>query len=237
MPSRIPLHQATFGRDEATALAETLAAGRVSGKGAVCGRAEVALSRLLAAPHVFLTPSRTAAMELAWMALGVGRSDDVLLPSFTFASCATAILRCGATPVFVDVDLETLIIDCGDLERHITARSRAVLAVHYGDGPCDISGMLDLARRHDLYVVEDAAQAFGSQWQSRALGTSDDVGCLSIRSTRNVTCGEGGAFVTHDEELASLRTRLPPAFPDAPWPERSGVAGAGAASVETKGQE
>ncbi len=146
-------------------------------------------------------------MELAYLALGIGPGADVLLPSFTFVSCATAIVRSGARPVFVDIDPQTLMLDLDKLQRALTPQSRAILGVHYGGFPCEMGGLLSLAKRHQVRLIEDAAQAFGSSWRSQPLGTLGDVGCLSFHGTKNVMCGEGGALITRDDAVAT-RARL-----------------------------
>lgn len=146
-------------------------------------------------------------MELAYLALGIGPGADVVLPSFTFVSCATAIVRSGARPVFVDIDPQTLMLDLDKLQGAITPQTRAILGVHYGGFPCDMEGLLALAKRAQVRVIEDAAQAFGSSWRSQPLGTLGDVGCLSFHGTKNVTCGEGGALITRDDAVAA-RARL-----------------------------
>jgi dTDP-4-amino-4,6-dideoxygalactose transaminase len=117
-------------------------------------------------------------------------------------SCATSVVRAGATPVFVDIDPVTLMIDPSDLARRIGPRSRAVLCVHYGGMPCDMDAIGRVAKGKALPVVEDAAQAFGSAVAGRPLGTLGDIGCFSYHGTKNVTCGEGGALVTGRSDLA-----------------------------------
>lgn len=199
---RVPFHQPLVGEPELQALQEALLAGHLAGNGPFGRRAEAALQSLLGVPQVLLTSSCTTAMELAWMAIGIGPGDEVLLPSFTFVSCATSILRTGAKPIFVDIDPVTFMIDPADLARRVGPRSLAVLCVHYGGMPCDIDAIGGIARRHGLLVVEDGAQALGARLGNRSLGTFGDVGCFSFHGTKNVTCGEGGAFVTSSADLA-----------------------------------
>lgn len=198
----IPFHKPSLGDAEAAAMLRALRQGELTGNGSVGRQVEATLRSILGAPCVLLTASCTAAMELAWMALGLKPGDQVLLPSFTFVSCATSILRSGAVPVFVDVDPETLMIDPHDLERRRTPQSRAILCVHYGGSPCDLGALSEIARHHGLHLVEDAAQALGSSLGGRPLGTIGTCGCLSFHGTKNVTSGEGGAFITSDAALA-----------------------------------
>ena len=199
---RVPFHRPFLGEIESRAMLDALNAGHLVGNGPVGRRAEAALASVLGVPEVMLTTSCTTAMELAWMAIGIGPGDEVLLPSFTFVSCATSIVRTGATPVFVDIDPLTLMLDPGDLARRTGPRSRAVLCMHYGGMACDMRAIGEIAGRHGLPVVEDAAQGIGARLGTRALGTIGDVGCFSFHGTKNVTCGEGGALVVGRPDLA-----------------------------------
>lgn len=190
-----------FDAREEAAVREALS-GQVSGDGPIGRRVEGRLAGLLGASRVLLTTSGTHALELALLALGVGPGQEVICPSFTFVSSANAVLRVGARPVFAEIEETTLGLDPADVERRITTRTAAVLPVHYAGIAPDMEALLGLARRHRLRVVEDAAQGLGAAWRGRALGTLGDAGCLSFHETKNVTCGEGGALVVSDPELA-----------------------------------
>ncbi len=190
-----------FDAREEAAVREALS-GQVSGDGPIGRRVEGRLAGLLGASRVLLTTSGTHALELALLALGVGPGQEVICPSFTFVSSANAVLRVGARPVFAEIEETTLGLDPADVERRITTRTAAVLPVHYAGVAPDMEALLGLARRHGLRVVEDAAQGLGAAWRGRALGTLGDAGCLSFHETKNVTCGEGGALVVSDPELA-----------------------------------
>lgn len=203
----IAFHRPWLGPEEAEAVLQAIRAGHLTGNGPICRAVEAELRRRLGVAHVLLTSSCTSAMELAYLALGIGPGADVLLPSFTFVSCATAIVRSGARPVFVDIDPQTLMLDLDKLQGAVTPQSRAILGVHYGGFPCEMEGLLALAKRAQVRVIEDAAQALGSSWRSQPLGTLGDVGCLSFHGTKNVTCGEGGALITRDDAVAT-RARL-----------------------------
>jgi dTDP-4-amino-4,6-dideoxygalactose transaminase len=141
-------------------------------------------------------------MELAFLALGIGPGHEVILPSFTFASSANAALRVGARPVFAEIDERTLGLDPADVERRLTPRTAALMPVHYAGVAPDMAGLLDIAARRKLRVVEDAAQGIAARWRGRALGTLGDAGCLSFHETKNLSCGEGGALLVSDPELA-----------------------------------
>jgi len=141
-------------------------------------------------------------LELALLALGIGPGQEVICPSFTFVSTANAALRVGARPVFADIEDRTLGLDPNDVERRLTPRTAAILPVHYAGVAPDMQALLDIAKRRGLRVVEDAAQGIAASWRGRALGTLGDAGCLSFHETKNLSCGEGGALVVSDPELA-----------------------------------
>jgi dTDP-4-amino-4,6-dideoxygalactose transaminase len=198
----IPLSAAWLGDAELARVREALS-GRTAGDGPICRKVEKRLSALLEGRRVLLTTSCTHALELALLALGVGPGQEVICPSFTFVSTANAILRVGARPVFAEIETRTLGLDAEDVARRITERTAALLPVHYAGVAPDMEALLALARKHDLRVVEDAAQGLGASWRGRPLGALSDLGCLSFHETKNITCGEGGALVVGDESLAS----------------------------------
>jgi dTDP-4-amino-4,6-dideoxygalactose transaminase len=198
----IPFSRPWFDERELARIAAVLPSGRVAGDGPMGRRVEQRLAALLEAPHVLLTTSCTHAMELALLALGVGPGDEVVCPSFTFVSTANAVLRVGARPVFADIEERSLGLDARDVERRLTARTRALLPVHYAGLAADMDGLLALARERGLLVIEDAAHGLAGAWRGRALGTLGDAGCFSFHETKNVTCGEGGALALRDEAAA-----------------------------------
>jgi dTDP-4-amino-4,6-dideoxygalactose transaminase len=164
---------------------------------------EKRLSSLLDGRRVLLTTSCTHALELALLSLGIGPGDEVICPSFTFVSTANAVLRVGARPVFAEIEDRTLGLEVADVARRITPRTRAILPVHYAGVAPDMEGLLALASSRNLKLVEDAAQALGAKWRGRALGALGDLGCLSFHDTKNITCGEGGALVVRDPDVAA----------------------------------
>jgi dTDP-4-amino-4,6-dideoxygalactose transaminase len=141
-------------------------------------------------------------MELALLALGVRPGQEVVCPSFTFSSTANAVLRVAGRPVFADIDELTLGLDPADVERRLSADTAGVLPVHYGGVAMDVDGLLALAEERGLWIVEDAAQALTARYRGRPLGAFGDAGCFSFHETKNVTCGEGGALVVRNPELA-----------------------------------
>ena len=141
-----------------------------------------------------MTPSCTAALEMATTLCELGPGDEVILPSYTFVSTANAILRVGATPVFVDIRADTLNIDEQKIEEAITHKTKAILPVHYAGVGCEMDRIMDIANNHNLFVIEDAAQGVGSYFNNRALGSIGHLGTYSFHETKNYICGEGGAL-------------------------------------------
>jgi 8-amino-3,8-dideoxy-alpha-D-manno-octulosonate transaminase len=148
----------------------------------------------------------TAALRCALAALGVGCGDEVIVPAFTFVATVNAVIAAGAVPVFAEVD-DTLGLDCRDLAANVTDRTAAIIAVHLENVACDLDGVLDVAARHDVPVIEDAAQAFGATYHGRAIGTFGALGAFSLQQEKNITAGEGGIVVTNDETLYLRATR------------------------------
>jgi dTDP-4-amino-4,6-dideoxygalactose transaminase len=197
----IVLSRPWFDEAETEHLSRALS-GKVAGDGPFCRRVERRLEQQLASPRVLLTTSCTHALELALMALGVGPGQEVIVPSFTFVSTANAVLRAGARPVLADIEDRSLGLDPEDVERRITPRTTALLPVHYAGIACDMEPLLEIAARHGLKVVEDAAQGLGASLDGRPLGSLSDAGCFSFHETKNITCGEGGALALRDPEVA-----------------------------------
>ena len=150
-----------------------------------------------------LTHSCTAALEMTALLLDIERGDEVIMPSYTFASTANAFVLRGATPVFVDVRADTLNLDEQLVEGAITARTRVIVPVHYAGVGCEMDTLMAIAKRHGLRVVEDAAQAVMATYKGRALGSIGDLGTFSFHETKNVISGEGGCLLVNDAELSS----------------------------------
>jgi dTDP-4-amino-4,6-dideoxygalactose transaminase len=196
----IQLSETWFDAREAERIARALE-GRVAGNGPFGQTVEGRLQKLLG-QRVLLTTSCTHAMELALLALGIGPDQEVICPSFTFVSTANAVLRVGARPVFADIEDHTLGLDPQDVLRRTSARTAALLPVHYAGIAADMDPLLAIARERGFKVIEDAAHGLGARFRGRPLGTLGDAGCLSFHETKNITCGEGGALVVGDPETA-----------------------------------
>jgi dTDP-4-amino-4,6-dideoxygalactose transaminase len=154
------------------------------------------------AAHGIVMANGTVTMEVALKALGVGWGDEVIVPALTFAATPYAAMAAGALPVFVDVEPERWTIDADQVEAAITPRTRAIMPVHLGQQMADMDRIMEIARRHDLLVVEDCAHAHGQRWRDQGAGCIGDFGSFSHQSTKILTAGEGGTLTTQDERLA-----------------------------------
>jgi dTDP-4-amino-4,6-dideoxygalactose transaminase len=144
----------------------------------------------------------TGSLEIIFKALGIGPGDEVIVPAYTYVASATAVLQVNAVPIFVDVDPETYNLNPDLLEAAITPRTKAIEPVHFGGQPADMDRILEIAQKHGLFVVEDAAHAHGSEWRGRKVGALGDAGSFSFQSSKNMTAGEGGIILTNDTNLA-----------------------------------
>ncbi len=162
---------------------------------------EKLMEQRFGARRILLTTSCTAALEMAALLCDLGPGDEVIVPSYTFVSTANAVVLRGATPVFVDIRPDTLNIDERLVEAAITPRTRAIFPIHYAGVACEMDEIMAIARRHDLLVVEDAAQGVFAKYKGQWLGTIGHMGCYSFHETKNFSCGEGGALVINDSSL------------------------------------
>ena len=178
-----------------------LESSSMSGPGAYTDKCEALMSQHLGGAASFLVPSCTAALEMSAILLDLKPGDEVIMPSFTFITTATAVAMRGATPVFVDVDPITFNLDPSAVQAAIGPKTRAIYVVHYGGVAADMESLLEIAQRSNVRIVEDAAQAYGAAYRNRPLGTFAALGCFSFHGTKNLSAGEGGALVVNDPEL------------------------------------
>ena len=171
---------------------------KICGDGPFTQRCDAWIEERFNAKKSLLTTSGTTALEMAAILCGIKPGDEVILPSFTFSSTATAFVLVGAKLVFVDIRPDTMNIDESKIEAAITTRTRAIVAVHYAGVACEMDTIMDIAHRHDLKVIEDAAQGVMSTYKGRSLGTIGDFGCYSFHETKNYSMGEGGAILVND---------------------------------------
>lgn len=200
--SRIPLTRPSLDDAECEAVLQVLKSGQLGGNGPIGHELERLIQARFDVRRALATTSCTHALEMAAMVLKLRPGDEVIMPSFGFVTAATAVIRQGARPVFAEVQPTTFNLDPDDVRQRLTPRTRAILCVHYAGQGCDMDALMGLARDHQLAVIEDAAQGVGGRFNGRYLGTIGQVGCYSFHVTKNVTCGEGGAFLTNDLDLA-----------------------------------
>lgn len=193
-----------YDETDARALAEVLWSGKWGSLyGEETSRFAQEFAEFHHAKHGVCVANCSVALEVALKACGVGIGEEVIMPAYTFVATATATLSLNAVPVFVDIDPETYNIDPKAVEAAITPRTRAIMPVHVGGNPCDMDALVEVAKRHEVALVEDAAQAHGAEWRGRRVGAIGDAGCFSFQSSKNLSCGEGGIVLTDDEELAA----------------------------------
>ncbi len=195
--------------DEIRATVNDVLESRQFINGPAVGELEKELSERIGAAHAVAVSSGTDALLCAMMALGIGAGDEVILPSFTFFATAGSVARIGARPVFVDIDPRTFNLDPVKVAAAVTKNTRAVIVVHLFGQCADMDAVNGIARRHDLAVIEDAAQALGARYHDRPAGTLGDAACISFYPTKNLGgFGEGGMIFTQDEALATVARQL-----------------------------
>jgi dTDP-4-amino-4,6-dideoxygalactose transaminase len=197
----IPFNKPWIVGKELQYIAEAIQTGTIGGDGPFTARCSRMLEQQLGTGKVLMTPSCTAALEMAARLCGIGPGDEVILPSFTFVSTANAFVRLGAQPVFAEIREDTLNIDETAIERAITSRTRVIVPVHYAGVACEMDTIMTIAGDHGLFVVEDSAQGVGSFYKRRALGSIGHFGAFSFHATKHVICGEGGALCCNLPEI------------------------------------
>ena len=193
-----------IGKEEIAAVAEVINSRQFmryrGGEGGYTETFEKNLCRNFDVDHAITVNSGTSALICALAALGIGPGDEVIVPAYTWVASAMAACAVGAVPVLADID-ETLTISCEDIRRKITAYTKAIIPVHMLNNPCDMDGIMKLAKEKGLFVLEDACQAVGITYKGKTLGTIGDIGALSFNMYKNITCGEGGAVLTNKNNL------------------------------------
>ena len=197
----IPYCLPSIDEDEIQEVVDTLRSGWLT-TGAKTARFEKEFSTYVGAGYAIATNSCTAGLHLSVVALDIGPGDEVITSPLTFAATANVIVHCGATPVFADIEPSTYTLSVEDVEQKITHRTKAIIPVHYAGHPCRMHEIVDLAAANGLKVIEDAAHAVGTLYDSRHVGSIGDVTSFSFYATKNLTTGEGGMVTTDDESLA-----------------------------------
>ena len=208
MKWRYPLSDIDLGREEEREVLKVLRTRWLS-TGPVTERFEKAFSKYMGDGYAIAVSNGTAALHLALACLSLKEGDEVILPSLTFVATGNAVLYVGAKPVFADiVGPDDLNISPQEIGKKITKKTKAILVMHYGGYPCDMKSIMGIARRHSLFVVEDAAHAPGAEYQGKKCGMIGDIGCFSFFSNKNLVTGEGGMVVTQNKELAEGVRRM-----------------------------
>ena len=199
---KIPFNKPYMTGKELVYISEAHAKGQLSGDGEFTRRCSAWLEQRTGCDKALLTHSCTAALEMSAILSNLGPGDEVIMPSYTFVSTANAFVLRGAVPVFVDIRPDTLNLDETKIEQAITDRTRAVVPVHYAGVACEMDVIMEIARRHGLTVIEDAAQGIMSTYKSRPLGSIGQMGTLSFHETKNIISGEGGAILLNGGQQA-----------------------------------
>ena len=195
---KIPFNKPYMTGKELWNISQAHASGHLAGDGGFTKKCNAWLEQRIGCQKALLTHSCTAALEIAAMLTGIGPGDEVIMPSYTFVSTANAFVLRGATPVFVDIRPDTLNIDETKIEAAVTERTKAIVPVHYAGVGCEMDTIMDIARRHNLLVIEDAAQGIMSTYKGRPLGSIGHMAALSFHETKNIIAGEGGALLIND---------------------------------------
>ena len=174
------------------------------GMGSSVNEFESEIEKYIGNGIVIAVNSGTSALHLALESLGIGRGDEVIVPSLTFCASVQVITALGATPVFCDVKSSDLCIDINDVKLKITSRTKVIVPVHYCGIVSDMDLLLEIKHKHGIRIIEDAAHAFGSSYKGKQVGSFGDICCFSFDPIKNITCGEGGAIIVHDENHANL---------------------------------
>ncbi len=201
-PRFIPVSEPLLTGNELNYVSDCIQSGWVSSLGKYIGQFERSFAEFCGTRYGVAVSNGTTALHLALLALGIGPGDEVILPSLTFIATANAVHYTGATPVFADSEMETWNLDASDVAGRITARTRAIIPVHIYGHPVNMQPILELAERHGLYVIEDAAEAHGARYQGKRVGGLGDVGVFSFYGNKIITTGEGGILTTDDRALA-----------------------------------
>lgn len=202
MKIMLPVNQPLLDGRELDLLTECIKSGWISSDGPFVVEFEKKFSSYIGVDYGIAVCNGTVALETALFAAGIGNGDEVIIPAFTIISCALAAIRLGAVPVLVDCEPETWNIDVNKIEERITSRTKAIMPVHIYGHPVDMDPLIELARKHNLIVIEDAAEAHGAEYKGRKCGSIGHISAFSFYANKIVTTGEGGMVLTSDSKMA-----------------------------------
>jgi len=204
----IPVCEPLLTGKEIEYVSDCITTNWISSKGKYIEKFENGFAEYCGTKHGISASNGTTALHLALASLGIGRGDEVIIPTFTMIATAFSVAYCGATPVVVDSEPGTWNMDAGQIEDKITEKTKAIMPVHIYGHPCDMDPINGIAERHNLRVVEDAAEAHGAEYKGRKAGNLSDVGCFSFYANKIITTGEGGMVITNDDETAEKARAL-----------------------------
>ncbi len=208
MEKRIKIANPIFNGNEKKYLNECIDEGWVSSNGRFIEDFQEKFAKFCGSKYAIACSNGTVTLHLALKALGVGENDEVIMPTLTYIATANAVTYCGAKPVFVDVEPNTWNIDPDSIEKAITSKTKAIIPVHLYGLPCNMDKILQIARKYNLKVIEDAAEAHGATWDNKVVGSIGDIGSFSFFGNKIITCGEGGMLVTDNYELYKTMCNL-----------------------------
>lgn len=205
---KYPVYEPTLTGNEKKYVNECLDTSWISSKGKFVNEFEEKFANYIGDKYGIAVCNGTVAIHLALAVLGITSGDEVIVPTFTYIASANPILQLGAKPVFVDSLESTWQMDPDDIEKKITDRTKAIVVVHLYGHPCDMDKIMEIAKKHDLFIIEDCAEAIGSEYKGRKVGSFGDINCFSFFGNKTITCGEGGMVLTNDEILAERARHL-----------------------------
>ena len=198
---KIPFNRPSIVGKELEYIAQAVQGGQISGDGLFTKKCHAFLENRFGAKKIMLTTSCTSALEMSALLCNIQPGDEVILPSFTFVSTANAFCLRGAKPIFVDIEEKTLNINPDLIEAKVTKKTKAIVPIHYAGVSCDMDKVMNIGRKYNIPVIEDAAQGVDAKYRDRYLGTIGQLGAFSFHETKNFICGEGGALVINDEQF------------------------------------
>ena len=197
----IPVYQPSLTGNEKKYVIDCLDSTWISSRGSYISKFEQAFAQYIGVKHAVCVSNGTVALHLALLGLGIGKGDEVIVPTLTYIASVNAITYTGATPVFVDSEREYWQIDPNEIEKLITPKTKAIMPVHLYGAACDMSSIMKIARKHDLYVIEDCAEAIGTKFGDQYVGSFGDIAAFSFFGNKTITTGEGGMIITNNETL------------------------------------
>lgn len=207
MKDFIPVNEPVLSREAKANVMEALETVWISSSGGFVRKFEEQFAEYLGVEYAVAVSSGTAALHIALLSLEIGPGDEVIVPAFTMGASWLAVLYVGAKPVFVDCTPDTFNVDTSKIEDVITSNTRAIMPVHIYGHPADMDKIEEIAKKHGLKVIEDAAEAHGAEYKGRKAGSMGDINAFSFYANKLITCGEGGMVVTNDEKLARLASK------------------------------